>query len=228
MMTFIDLIPYLANLAAVLMLIGFAFRNPLKLRTFAILGNLVFVLYYFLIADVPLWTAIISSVAIIAVNVYMMWQIINDRRMFRLSAEELMLFSRLPGLTPGQYKSLLEISEWHNPQVSMPLTKLGEMPSALYYVLEGQVEVNRDAKRFPVGPHAFIGELAFLRQKAATATTFANAGALIVSWEHATLRELMTANEGIRKAFDTMLSIDMAEKMAKSATPHLQEQEQAA
>lgn len=219
-----DLIPYLANVAAGLMLIGFTFRNPLKLRTFAILGNLIFILYYFLVSDVPLWTAILSSVAIIAVNVYVMWQIMNDRRMFRLSAEELMLFSRLPGLLPGQYKSLLEISEWHNPQVSMPLTKLGEMPSALYYVLEGQVEVNREGKRFPVGPHAFIGELAFLRDKPATATTFANTGALIVSWEHSTLRALMTSNDGIRKAFDTMLSIDMAEKMAKSATPHLQEQ----
>jgi hypothetical protein len=164
MMTFTDFIPYLANLAAGLMLIGFTFRNPLKLRTFAIFGNLTFILYYALVSAVPLWTAIISSLAIIAVNIYMMWQIINDRRMFRLSAEELMLFSRLPGLTPGQYKSLLEISEWHNPQVSMPLTKLGDMPSALYYVLEGQVEVNRDGKRFPIGPHAFIGELAFLRQ----------------------------------------------------------------
>jgi CRP-like cAMP-binding protein len=221
-------IPYLATLAAVLMLIGFTFRNPLKLRAFAILGNLTFIAYYVLISDVPLWTAIISAAAIIAVNVYMMWQILNDRKMFRLSAEELMLFSRLPGLTPGQYKSLLEISEWHNPQVSLPLTILGEMPKALYYVLEGQVEVNRDGKRFAIGPHAFIGELAFLRQKPATATTFGNAGALIVSWEYAALRSLMSSNDGIRKAFDTMLSIDMAEKMAKSATPHLQEQEQAA
>ena len=219
-----DLVPYLATLAAVLMVMGFTFRNPLKLRSFAILGSLTFIVYCLLVSDVPLWTAIISAAAIIVVNVYMMWLIMKDRRMFRLSAEELMLFARLPGLTPGQYKSLLEISEWHNPQVSMPLTKLGEMPSALYYLLEGQVEVNRDGKRFPIGPHAFIGELAFLREKPATATTFANAGALIVSWEHASLRELMKANEGIRKAFDSMLSIDMAEKMAKSATPHLQEQ----
>jgi CRP-like cAMP-binding protein len=223
-MTITDLIPYLANLAAGLMLIGFAFRNPLKLRTFAILGNLVFVLYYFLVAAVPLWTAIISSVAIIAVNVYMMWQIINDRRMFRLSAEEMMLFARLPGLTPGQFKQLLDIAEWHTPKVSMQLTKLGEMPEALYYVLEGQVEVNRDSKRFSVGPHAFIGELAFLRAKPATATTFANVGALIVSWEQEALRTLMKANDGIRNAIDNMLSIDMAEKMAKSAAPHLQEQ----
>jgi hypothetical protein len=34
----------------------------------------------------------------------------------------------------------------------------------------------------------------------------------------------MKANDGIRNAIDNMLSIDMAEKMAKSAAPHLQEQ----
>jgi hypothetical protein len=223
-MTWTNLVPYLANLAAILMLIGFTFRNPLKLRSFAILGNLTFILYYFLVSDVPLWTAIISAAAIIAVNIYMMWQIIHDRKMFRLSAEEMMLFARLLGLTPGQYKQVLAIAEWHNPQVSMQLTKLGEMPKALYYVLEGRVEVNRDGKRFSVGPHAFIGELAFLRAKPATATTFANVGALIVSWEQEALRNLMKADDGIRKAFDNMLSIDMAEKMARNAAPILQEQ----
>jgi CRP-like cAMP-binding protein len=223
-MTWNNIVPYLATVAAGLMLIGFTFRNPLKLRTFAILGNLTFILYYFLISPVPLWTAILSSVAIIMVNIYMMSKIFNDRRMFRLSAEEMMLFARLPGLTPGQYKQLLSIAEWHTPKVSMQLTKLGEMPEALYYVLEGQVEVNRDGKRFSVGPHAFIGELAFLRAKPATATTFANVGALIVSWEQDALRDLMKSNDGIGKAINNMLSIDMAEKMAKSAALHLQEQ----
>lgn len=223
-MTWTNFIPYLANLAAVLMLIGFTFRNPLKLRSFAILGNLTFIAYYFLVSDVPLWTAIISAAAIIAVNIYMMWKIMNDHRMFRLSAEEMMLFARLPGLTPGQYKQVLAIAEWHTPKVSMQLTKLAEMPKALYYVLEGKVEVNRDGKRFSVGPHAFIGELAFLRAKPATATTFANVDALIVSWEQEALHALMKSNDGVRKAFDNMLSIDMAEKMARTAAPILEEQ----
>lgn len=119
----------------------------------------------------------------------MMWQIINDRKMFRLSAKEMMLFARLPGLTPGLYKQVLAIAEWHTPKVSTQLTKLGEMPEALYYVLKGKVKVIRDGKRFSVGPHA-----------------------------------LMKSNDGVRKAFDNMLSIDMAEKIAKIAAPILQEQ----
>ena len=227
-MTWTDYVPYLANLAAGLLLIGFAFRNPLKLRSFMILGNLAFVLYCYLISSIPLWTAIISSFAIIAVNVYMMARLLQDRRMFKLSEDEMMLFARLPGLTPGQFKQLLIIAEWHAPKVSMPLTKTGVMPQALYYVLNGQVEVNRDGRRFSVGPHAFIGELAFLREKPATATTFANIGALIVSWEQEALRDLLHSHDGLRQSFNSLLSIDMAEKIAGRAAPLLEEQAGAA
>lgn len=219
-----EFLPYLAGVGLGLVLIGFVFHNPLKLRAFMVLGSLVFSLYCFLVAPQPWWTAIVAAIAIIAVNAVMMWQSTNDHRKFRLSAEEMMLFARLPGLTPGQYKELLNISEWHTPKVSMQLTKLGERPEALYYVLEGQVEVNRSGGRFSIGPHAFIGELAFLRAKSATATTFANVGALIVSWEHGALRELMKSNDGVRKAIDNLLSVDMAEKIARNAAPILQEQ----
>lgn len=175
------------------------------------------------------WTIFIGYFAafaagIIAVNLYRFWRNLNSRRMFQLSADEMMLFARLQGLTPGQFKELLNISEWHNPQVPMQLTTLGAMPKALYYVLEGQVEVSRGDKHFSVGPHAFIGELAFLRQKPATATTFAKAGGLIVSWEQVALRGLMKNNDGIRKALDQLLSGDMAEKIANNAAPFLQEQ----
>ncbi len=227
-MTWTDYVPYLANVAAGLLFIGFTFRNPLKLRSFMILGTLTFVLYCILISPDPLWTAIISSFAIVAVNIYMMAKLLQDSRMFRLSEEEMKLFAKLPGMTPGQFKQLLGIAEWHAPKVSMPLTKTGVMPKALYYVLDGQVEVNRDGKRFSVGPHAFIGELAFLREKPATATTFANIGGLIVSWEQEALRDLLHNNEGLRQSFNSLLSIDMAEKIAGRAAPLLEEQAGAA
>jgi hypothetical protein len=223
-MVLTDFVPYLANLAALLMLIGFTFRNQLWLRSFAILGNLTFILYYFFVSSVPLWTAIISAAAIISVNLWMMWRLVSDRRMFSLSAEEMMLYARLPGLTPGQYKQLLSIAEWHTPKVPLQLTQVNVMPEALYYVLEGKVEVNRGDKRFSVGPHAFIGELAFLREKPATATTYANVGGLIVAWNQKDLRGLMASNDGVRKALDSLLSVDMAEKIARSAAPVLQEQ----
>jgi CRP-like cAMP-binding protein len=215
---------FLALAAPVLLLLGFLSRNPMVLRGFAILGGLALIAYFYVGPHSPAWSAIIATALGIVVNIYIVAQSKKDSRRFRLTAEEMMLFARLPGLTPGQFKQLLDIAEWHTPKVSQQLTKLGEMPKALYYILEGQVEVNRENKRFSIGPHAFIGELAFLRSKPATATTFANAGAFVVSWEQDALRQLMQRNDGIRKAIDNLLSVDMAEKMANTSAPHLQEQ----
>jgi hypothetical protein len=223
-MTATALVPYLANLGALFLLIGFAFRNQMWLRSFAIFGNLVYITYYFLISDVPLWTAIVSAAAIVAVNLLVMWRILKDTRTFQLSAEEMMLYAKLPGITPGQFKQLIGIAEWNNPDARLPLTTEGQMPAALHYVLEGKVAVNKSGKTFSVGPHAFIGELAFLRGKPATASTEAEPGALIVSWKQDALRVLMKSNDGIRRAIDQLLSIDMAEKIARTAPPLLQEQ----
>jgi Cyclic nucleotide-binding domain len=224
-MTFAGLVPYLANLAAALMLIGFTFRNQMWLRSFAILGNLTFIAYYFLVADVPLWTAILSASAIIAVNLWMIWKILKDNRVFQLNAEEMMLFARLPGLTPGQFRQLLAIAEWQNSGTPLALTEEGQKPSALHYVLEGRVSINKSGKSFQVGPHAFIGELAFLRGTAATATARAESGALVVSWPQFALRQLMSSNDGVRKAIDSLLTLDMAEKIARAVPPTLQEQQ---
>jgi hypothetical protein len=215
-MTQSDFIPYLASLAAFLMLIGFTFRNQLWLRTFAILSDLLFILYFLLSSATPIWTAIASTAAIIVINIYMMWKIVNEGRSFQLSAEEMMLYAKLPGLTPIEFKQLLAIAQWHNPQTPMQMTEEGTMPDALHYVLEGKVN--------SVGPHAFIGELAFLREKPATATTHAEPGALVVGWKQTALRSLMKSNDGIRKALDSLLTVDMAEKIARAAPPALQEQ----
>lgn len=223
-MTHSDLVPYLASLAAFLMLIGFTFRNQIWLRTFAIFSDLLFILYFLLASPTPLWTAIISTTAIIAINIYMMSKIVNEGRSFHLSAEEMMLYAKLPGLSPAEFKQLLAIAQWHHPDAPLQITEEGAMPAALHYVLEGKVKVNRSGKIFSVGPHAFIGELAFLREKPATATTHAEPGALVVSWKQDTLRNLMKSNDGIRNALGSLLTVDMAEKIARAAPPALQEQ----
>ena len=158
-------------------------------------------------------------------NIYHLAKTTSSGGKFQLSGEAMMLFARLPGLSPSQFKALLDIAEWQTPNVPLQLTQTGQMPKALYYVLEGQVEVNRDKQRFSIGPHAFIGELAFLRSKPATATTFASNGSLIVSWDHADLRALMNKDDGIRRALDTLLTADLAEKIARSTPPALQEQQ---
>jgi hypothetical protein len=211
-----SLIPYIAPLGAGFVLIGFLCRNQLWLRTWAIIGNLCFILYYVLVSNVPLWTAIVSSSLIIAANVYMMNRILADKRMFRLSAEEMMLFAKFPELTPGQYKLLLADAQWHESKVPVRLTVEGKPVDALHFVLEGKAEVDRDNKRFDIGPNCFVGELAFLRGTPASATVHTKIGALHVSWPQDKLQALMKNHDGINRAISSLMSKDLAEKVAKT------------
>jgi CRP-like cAMP-binding protein len=111
---------------------------------------------------------------------------------------------------------LLEDATWHQAHVPTRLTTAGQMPKALHFILEGKAEVERGGQRFDIGPHCFVGELAFLRGAPATATAHSKVGALYVSWDPEKLRALMNKNDEVSRAFSALLSGDLAEKIARS------------
>jgi CRP-like cAMP-binding protein len=165
-----------------------------------------------------------ASFLVIAANLWMLYRATRDQQQFKLTAEQMMLFARLPGLSPGQFKQLLDLAIWQEPKEPLRLTIEGQRPDTLHYVLEGTVEVKKSGKVFALGPHAFVGELAFLREKPATATVTAKPGALLVSWKSTALRQLFKGHPAIEKVLSAILSADMAEKIAKADVPLLQEQ----
>jgi CRP-like cAMP-binding protein len=170
------------------------------------------------------WPGMAGTALIVAASLLWFLRAEQGQRQFKLTAEQMMLFARLPGLTPGQFKSLLDLASWSEPQTALQLTEEGKQPAALHYILEGKVDVNKKGKVFPLGPHAFVGELAFLRNKPATATVHARPGSLVVSWPADRLQALFQSDSGIRQAMSALLSADLAEKIARSDVPLLQEQ----
>ena len=65
-------------------------------------------------------------------------------------------------------------------------------------------------------PKIFIGEIAFLRDKAASATVMTEAKSLYVSWNQSALRSLLKKNEDLKNAMSSLLSTDMADKVARA------------
>src|SRR4051812_17066775 len=78
----------IVHLGAALYLFGFLFRDPLMLRTFIVAGDLVYILYFYLAPDDPLWGGIFWSSVFVLANAVMIARIITDRTAFGLSAEE--------------------------------------------------------------------------------------------------------------------------------------------
>jgi Cyclic nucleotide-binding domain len=215
-MAFVDNVaPHLIHLGAVLYLICFLFRDQILLRSFAIAGDLAYTAYYFTAASHPLWEAIAWIIPNMTINIVMIFFILRDRRMTSLSDDEMSLFQNLRGLNPGQFRRLIKLGNWENVEAQKTLTEEGKPLDRLYYVLRGDVEINKGERNIKVDPTVFIGELAYLRKKPATATVSVRPGAVIVSWSHADLERATTKDAGLNGALGVLLSNDMAEKVAR-------------
>jgi Popeye protein conserved region len=206
----------LVHVAAVFTLLSFFFRDQIKLRIFAAIGDSVASIYYFTAFPTPLWNSMVWTILNVCINTAMIILIFRDSREGGMSDDEMSLFRNLDTLTPGQFRKLVKLGKWHRPEDVVTLTKDGEDLDRLFYVLGGKVTIAKAKRKLSVEPKLFIGELAFLRKRPATATVTVPTGALYVSWEHAALEKLFLRDEDLRTAMHLLLGRDVAEKMANN------------
>jgi hypothetical protein len=206
----------LVHVAALFTLICFLFRDQIRLRAFAAIGDALLALYYYVAFADPLWAPLGWCVLNVVINVTMIGVILRDGRIFSMSDRDMTLFQKLDGLTPGQFRTLAKLGEWRQPAENMLLTNEGEKPNELYFVLDGKVTILKANRSFEVDPGLFIGELAFLRKKPATATVKLGAGSDYIAWEASRLETLFAKSDEIKNAMTAILSRDMAEKVAKT------------
>jgi hypothetical protein len=206
----------LVHIAAMATLVCYLFRDQIKLRSFAVLGDLLLATYYYFAFAEPLWNPLYWSIANVVINAGMIVMLLRDRRMSLLSDNEMRLFRGLETLSPGQFRKLLRLATWNEVNEVKQLTTEGEMLDTLYYVLDGKVSIGKQGRVMEAGPMLFIGEIAFLRDKAATATVHTANPSLYVSWKQSELRDLFRKNDDLKNAMGSLLSADMADKVARS------------
>jgi hypothetical protein len=206
----------LIHLGAILYLVCFLFRDQIWLRSFAILGDLVYTGYYFVAAGEPLWSAMIYSTLNMAINLFMLAMILRDRRQLPLGDNDLRLYQSFTGMTPGDFRRLTNIGSWHRAEEAVKLTEEGRGLDRLYFVLQGDLEVRKGDRLIPVADRIFIGEIAYLNRVPASATVTAKPGAHFISWAHHDLAKLTGRYETLRQSLSQLLSADMAMKVARS------------
>jgi len=207
---------FLVHLAAISTLICYLFRDQIKLRSFAALGDALLTGYYYFAFDKPLWNALVWTVANVIINVTMIIILLREHRMSLLTDHEMTLFRCLETLTPGQFRKLLKIATWHESEEPVQLTEEGASLDKLYYVLDGTITIGKQGRVIEREPKMFIGEIAFLRDKAASATVMTASKSLYVSWDQSELRALLKKNEDLKNAMSSLLSADMADKVARA------------
>jgi hypothetical protein len=206
----------IVHAGATLCLIALLFRDQLALRAFLIAGDTIYILYYFFAPAIPLWGGIFWSSVYILTNAVMISRIIFDRTNFALNDDEYALFSHLAVLTPGEFRRMMRLSQWHTATEPVVLTTEDQPVDRIYFVLAGDIALEKSGRAISVGPLTFIGEIAFLLSRPATATVRVGPGARYVSWDSASLRRLLFRVPALRIAFDGALNRDMALKVARA------------
>lgn len=206
----------LVHVAALFTLFCYLFRDQIKLRIFAAIGDLLLSVYYYVAFPDPLWNPMVWSLLNVAINTGMILLILRDGREGGMSDDELQLFRNLDALTPGQFRKLAKVGDWHRANEPVTLTTEGESLTQLHYVLNGTIEVLKANRTIAVEPNLFIGELAYMRKRPATATVIVSGDAHYVSWSHEDLETLFKRNDDLRTAMTLLMGRDVAEKMAKT------------
>jgi hypothetical protein len=206
----------IVHVGALLYFAGFLFSDQLVLRAFVIAGDLVYIVYFLAAPAEPLWGGIFWSAIFIAVNVWMIGRLVADRADFRMSEEERRLFQLLETLSPGEFRRLIKLGRWHSAEKTTVLTVEDKPLDRLYYVLSGDIDIDKVGQVRTIGPETFIGEVAFLTSRPASATVTITAGARYVVWEMGPLRRLLFRTPSLHIAVSSALNRHMAVKIARA------------
>lgn len=212
---------WLIYLGAALLLIAYAIRDELPLRLLIVISTFIYIAYYYSVPAGPLWEAIITSALMLAVNFWVLGQIVLERTTFRLSEDEKRLFDAFETLTPGQFRRVLKLAQWRlaeDPEGTL-LTEENEPSGALFYIFEGIISVEKRGRPFRLPEGNFVGEVAFVMNRRTTATTVAPKGVRYVEWDSDALRRLGRKRANLGNAINALLTRDLAKKLTTSYQP---------
>ncbi|MGB1107086.1 MAG: cyclic nucleotide-binding domain-containing protein [Parvibaculales bacterium] len=199
------------NVGAAVFLVGFLIRDVILSRAVFAVGAAVFV-YGFALGDGNFF-ALLWAVAILLVNMAVIWANLRDRFTTPLTPEEQALKKEMPQFSEGDFRRLMQPCSWQTLDAPLQLTEQGKPGKTLYYIVSGGATVSKSDKEIDVGDNILIGEISFSQDVPATATVHAHEGSVLISWPRKKLKRLLK-RKSLKAGFDALLSNDLAEKLA--------------
>lgn len=204
-------------LAAMLQTVAYLFTNQITLRIFLLAGNGFYLLYYFVAADDPLWSAILGTSAIGVASIYGLLRALAHRSVRMIRADHLPIFKQIGDIEPGAFRKLMKSAQIITFDQPTLMTEIGQMPASVFFTLDGDVDVTKNCRRFSSPPFSWIGEISIIGGFAASATVHSKAGTTAVVWDRKRLMNKMQREEKFRIAVEALFSKDMAQKLAQAA-----------
>ena len=212
---------WLIYIGAAMLLVAYAIRDELKLRVMIILATFIYIAYYYVVGGGPLWEAIITSVLMVGMNLWVLAQIVLERTTLRMTEDEKRLFDAFETLSPGQFRRVAKLAKWRTASDTQgtTLTLEAEPSSVLVYVFDGIVSVEKNGRQFRLPEGNFLGEVAYVLNRKITTTSVAPEGVRYVEWDADRLRALSLKYPALGNALNALLTRDLAKKLKESYRP---------
>ncbi len=131
-------------------------------------------------------------------------------------ADERKLFDLLGDLTPGQFRKLLKAGRQEVATSPLVITQENEPSNELYFIIEGKITIAKGGQRTVSEGKTFIGEIAFLLSRPATATVTLEPGCHYCVWNSKALHAVLNGNPALRTALSAAMNRKLAEKVAQA------------
>ncbi len=211
-----EMLVYAAGACYVL---GFLIINQIALRLVLMVGTGFYILYYWNVADTPLWDAIYISGMIGLADMVGLLALKVRKSRLSIPRAHRDIYDHFPNLPPGDFRTLMRYAKRYKLDEPTKLTIEGAPMTRLFYTLSGETKITKKHDAFTMPPGIFVGEVAFLTHQRASATTLMSKGSEVLEWSAEDLRRASIKSARFKMALEATLSLDLAQKVAHSVAP---------
>lgn len=120
---------------------------------------------------------------------------------------------------PRLFRDLMEVGELRTAEIPLRLTVAGRSPEHLWFVISGELRLEKGGETTHLEGPLFVGEISWLTHAPSTATVIAQPGAEFVEWDRRELRRAARRNPRLRTALEALVARDLARKVAHGRLP---------
>jgi hypothetical protein len=205
------------HVSYVLIAVSYWMTNILWLRLVAVIGLALEIVYFFLSGG-DLRAGIGWDLVFIGINLYQIYRLVNDRLSLRLPQADRELLRRvLTGLDDAQIARLLVASNFYDIPEGTMLAEENQELQTLFFICSGRVKVSiagREVSHLEGGN--FVGEVAFLTERPATATVIAESSVRGLAFERDKLNQFLKNETEVAGLIYQLIGRELAHKIKVS------------
>jgi CRP-like cAMP-binding protein len=205
------------HLSYVLIAISYWLTDIFWLRSVAVVGLSLEILYFWLSGG-DLRTGMGWDLIFISINLYQIYRLVKDRLSLRLpEPDRELLRGVLTGLDDAQIARLLNAGELREIPDGTTVAEEDQPLGKLFFICAGRVRVTiagREVSHLEKGN--FVGEVAFLTEKPATATVIAEGAVRALVFETGKLNQFFRNEAEVAGLIYQLLGRELAHKMKVS------------